>query len=39
MSIQFGIVVLYIAMLFAISLYAKRKAAGEVLTFYSVGGK
>ncbi|MDF2570619.1 MAG: sss: transporter, solute:sodium symporter family [Sporomusa sp.] len=33
MSIQFGIVVLYIAMLFAISLYAKRKAAGGSINF------
>lgn len=33
MSIQFIIVVLYIVMLFAISLYAKRKAAGGSVNF------
>ncbi|WP_425057588.1 hypothetical protein SCACP_21060 [Sporomusa carbonis] len=33
MSIQFVIVILYIAMLFAISLYAKRKAAGGSVNF------
>lgn len=33
MSIQFAIVVLYIIMLFAISLYAKRKAAGGSVNF------
>lgn len=33
MSIQFVIVVLYIVMLFAISLYAKRKAAGGSINF------
>jgi len=33
MSIQFFIVVCYIVMLFAISLYAKRKAAGGSLNF------
>lgn len=33
MSIQFTIVALYIAMLFAISLYARRKAAGGSVNF------
>jgi len=39
MSIQFSIVVLYIFMLFAISLYAKRKAAGGSVNFLFGGRK
>lgn len=39
MSIQFLIVVLYIIMLFVISLYAKRKAAGGSVNFLFGGRK
>ncbi|MBP2662907.1 MAG: sss: transporter, solute:sodium symporter family [Firmicutes bacterium] len=39
MSIQFSIVVLYIIMLFVISLYAKRKAAGGSVNFLFGGRK